>query len=230
MNINGMLGALGEVKDDAQRVGTLGLAVFAGAAAAKIVVNLSDKYLASKKDAAGVAALNTDSAMYKYVSPVLPSVVGVLLVNRMGNQYPVAATGLAAGMVSYTVGTLLSRNLGETGNKLSPHTAPLNTLLGNLGYGQVDSYDSSLLAGLGQARYGGPSIPNYSVSRYMMAGAPTQIQSLMGAPTQIQSLMGAPTQIQSLMGAPTQIQSLNGAPTQVQTVSPAAAGAAATLV
>lgn len=230
MNISGMLGALGEVKDDAQRVGTLGVAVFAGAAAAKIVVNLSDKYFAMKADSAGAKVLDESSAMYKYINPLIPSIVGVVLVNRLGNQYPVASTGLAAGMVSYTVGSLLSRNLGDYGDKLSPHSAPKNTLLGNLGYGQVDSYDSSLLAGLGQARYGGVSIPNYSVSRYMMAGAPTQIQSLQGAPTQIQSLMGAPTQIQSLMGAPTQIQSLNGAPTQVQTVSPAGAGAAATLV
>lgn len=220
MNISGMLGALGEVKDDAQRVGTLGVAVFAGAAAAKLVIAAMDKYVA--KDPSGAVA--------RYVTPVVPALVGVALVNRMGNQYPVAATGLAAGMVSYSIGSLLSRNVGEMGVKLSPHDLPSKTLLGNLGYGQVDSYDSSLLAGLGQARYGGVSIPNYSVSRYMMAGAPTQIQSLQGAPTQIQSLMGAPTQIQSLMGAPTQIQSLNGAPTQVQTVSPAAAGAAATLV
>ena len=215
----GMLGALGELKDDSMRVAKIGASVFVGAAAAKVVVGLSDKYLA-KGDAT--------SALSKYVNPLLPALVGVVIVNRLGNQYPEYSLGAAAGMFAYSVGALLTRNFGaadtDSAAKLSPFSqAPA------YGLGAPDNYDSSLLAGLGQARYGGVQVPNYSISRYLN-GAPTQIQSLMGAPTQIQSLMGAPVQVQSLNGAPTQIQSLMGAPTQVQTGSPAAMSAAATLV
>ena len=221
----GMLGALGELKDDSMRVAKIGASVFVGAALAKVVVGLSDKYISTD---------DKTSMTYKYLNPLFPALAGVVIVNRLGNQYPEYSLGAAAGMFAYTLGALLQRNVGvdakEADDRIGPRLSPFSQEKAYGALGAPDNYDSSLLAGLGQARYGGPSIPNYSVSRYMMAGAPTQIQSLMGAPTQIQSLMGAPTQIQSLMGAPTQIQSLNGAPTQVQTVSPAAAGAAATLV
>ncbi len=215
----GMLGALGELKDDSMRVAKIGVSVFAGAAAAKIVVGLSDKYLA-KGDAS--------SALSKYVNPLLPALVGVVLVNRLGNQYPEYSLGAAAGMFAYSLGSLLTRNIGDAPDATLKRLSPFDQAQA-LGLGAPDNYDSSLLAGLGQARYGGVQVPNYSISRYLN-GAPTQIQSLMGAPTQIQSLMGAPVQVQNLAGAPTQIQSLSGAPTQVQTASPAAMSAAATLV
>jgi hypothetical protein len=224
----GMLGALGELKDDSMRVAKIGVSVFAGAAAAKIVVGLSDRYFSST-GTGDAAQVDKESMLYKYVNPLLPALVGVVIVNRLGNQYPEYSLGAAAGMFSYTLGALLSRNFGAEADATGKRLSPFDSAKAYGALGAPDNYDSSLLAGLGQARYGGVNVPNYSISRYL-SGAPTQIQSLMGAPTQIQSLMGAPTQIQSLQGAPTQIQSLSGAPTQVQTASPAAMSAAATLV
>jgi hypothetical protein len=215
----GMLGALGELKDDSMRVAKIGASVFVGAALAKVVVGLSDKYISTD---------DKTSMTYKYLNPLFPALAGVVIVNRLGNQYPEYSLGAAAGMFAYTLGALLSRNTGDADDAAGKRLSPFDQGKA-YGLGAPDNYDSSLLAGLGQARYGGVNVPNYSISRYL-SGAPTQIQSLQGAPTQIQALMGAPTQIQSLQGAPTQIQSLAGAPTQVQTASPAAMSAAATLV
>ena len=232
----GMLGALGELKDDSMRVAKIGASVFVGAAAAKVVVGLVDSFVSTMEDPADKdkKVLDPTSATYKYVTPLLPAVVGVVLVNQLGNRYPEYSLGAAAGMFAYTLGALLQRNVGvasdvKADDRIGPRLSPFSQEKAYGALGAPDNYDSSLLAGLGQARYGGVQVPNYSISRYLN-GAPTQIQSLMGAPTQIQALMGAPTQIQSLQGAPTQIQSLSGAPTQVQTASPAAMSAAATLV
>ena len=60
--------------------------------------------------------------------------------------------------------------------------------------GAVEERGDRRIAGLGEM--------DASVARYMMAGSPTQVQTLMGAPIQVQALAGAPTQVQKLSASP----------------------------
>ncbi len=246
----GMLGALENVGSDALTVGRAGLAVFVGAAAAKFVTNLTADLVAplTEKGADGTVKLHTKAAdnvvsfSRLYLAPLVPAVVGVGIYNQLGSKFPPEAYGLAAGMVGYSIGTLISNvMLDKDKAKLAIATGAVqdsqNKIIGAVlkgkdsgiaafelnfnpflspsrqlaGLGAPDSYDSSLM-GLGNM--------DYSIRRYMMAGAPTQVQRLQGAPVQIQSLNGAPTQVQSLQGAPVQVQSL----------SPVGLSAAATLL
>jgi hypothetical protein len=244
----GMLGALENVGSDALTVGRAGLAVFVGAAAAKFVTNLLADWASplTEKGSDGVVkvhskvAENSVSAMRLYVAPLAPVVLGVGIYNQLGSKFPPEAYGLSAGMVGYSIGTLISNIMldkekakaavvpvNDAQNKVigavlkgdksgiaafemsfNPFISPSRQLAG---LGAPDTYDSSLM-GLGNM--------DYSIRRYMMAGAPTQVQRLQGAPVQIQSLNGAPTQVQSLQGAPVQVQSL----------SPVGLSAAATLL
>ncbi len=250
----GMLGALENVGSDALTVGRAGLAVFVGAAAAKFVTNFVADLSSplSKKESDGSyslhekAAENSVSAMRLYVAPLVPVLVGVGIYNQLGSKFPPEAYGLSAGMVGYSIGTLISNIMldkekakkatlshlmdsegkkkavvfiaagqSDKDNVLSSFERALNPFISPsrqlAGLGAPDTYDSSLM-GLGNM--------DYSIRRYMMAGAPTQVQRLQGAPVQIQSLNGAPTQVQSLQGAPVQVQSL----------SPVGLSAAATLL
>jgi hypothetical protein len=179
------------LQEDAMEVGKLGAAALAGAAIAKLVVDKGADLIApvSKKDAAGAETLTAaeitaakESPLRKFVVPLLPVAVGVAVHSYGKSQFPIAAPGVAAGMVAVGLGRLISNLIEKPTDTAAMDIASLlpggrDSGLAGLGY----VYDYSL-QGLGY----GPG----DVTRYMMAGAPTQVQSLMGAPLQVQSLAG----------------------------------------
>ncbi len=173
------------LQEDAMEVGKLGAAALAGAAIAKLVVDKGADLIAPVTGEGGKPE-NKDSALRKYVVPLLPVAVGVAVHSYGKSQFPIAAPGVAAGMVAVGLGRLIS-NVIEAPKAAADGTKGMDiaallpggrdSALAGLGY----VYDYSL-QGLGY----GPG----DVTRYMMAGAPTQVQSLMGAPLQVQSLAG----------------------------------------
>ena len=177
-------------KEDALEVLSVGGGAVVGVAVAKFVTGkLEDMKFAqdaAKVDAAGKAEKN---AIGKWVVPFVPAAVGIGILYgaakfSLKGAARSAALGTAAGMAAVTIGKLVVAASPDLGKKLY-----LNGLGAN-----VDTYDSGLLAGLGEF--------DASVARYMMAGSPTQVQSLMGAPLQVQAFAGAPTQVQTLAAAP----------------------------
>jgi hypothetical protein len=185
------------LKEDTMEVGKLGAAALAGAAIAKIVVDKGADLIAptkvktategGAKDQAEADA-NKKSALRKFIMPLVPVAVGIGVHSYGKSQFPIAAPGVAAGMVAFGLGRLLGNVLAPTtsaGNvdvtKLADSAVsflPFGHDTGLNGFGYV--YDYSL-QGLGY----GPG----DVTRYMN-GAPTQVQSLMGAPLQVQALAG----------------------------------------
>lgn len=169
---------LAGLKDDAMDIASVGGGAVLGIAAAKFVTGKIE------------AMPSVASASWaKWVVPLIPAAVGlgVLYASAkagLSGRSKQVALGTAAGMGAVTIGKLVVAASPATASKL---------YLNGLG-ADVDSYDSGLLAGLGEF--------DASVARYMMAGAPTQVQSLMGAPLQVQAFAGAPTQVQSLASAP----------------------------
>ena len=166
------------IKEDAMEVAAVGVGAVAGIAIAQKVTD----YIDGMEWAKG-------KTWAEYVSAAVPLAVGIGIVFA-ADKYALkgaarsAAVGVAAGMAA--------KGIGKALRAASPSTADT---LGLKGLGaSVDTYDSGLLAGLGQF--------DASVARYMMAGAPTQVQTLMGAPVQVQALAGAPVQVQALAGAP----------------------------
>lgn len=148
------------LKEDSMEAATLGASVLVGAAVAKQVV--------------GLKALETIPAA-KWVKPLIPIAVGVAVHSYGKGRYPVAAPGVAAGMVAFGVAGLVKAVLPAPAAGATDMASylPFN----GLGY----TYDSGLM-GLGYS-YGA------GVDAYMN-GAPTQVQSLMGMPVQVQSLQG----------------------------------------
>ena len=143
----------GDLKEDSMDMAKLGVSALAGAAVAKQVV--------------GIGMLDKLPAA-KWLKPVIPVAVGIAIHNRLKGQFPVAAPGVAAGMVAFGIAALVKAATDKADAYL-----PFN----GLGY----TYDSPLM-GLGYS-YGA------GVDAYMN-GAPTQVQSLMGMPVQVQSLSG----------------------------------------
>lgn len=143
------------LKEDSMEAATLGASVLVGAVVAKQVT--------------GIAALNNLPAA-KWVKPLIPIAVGVAVHSYGKGRFPVAAPGVAAGMVAFGVAGLVK----AATNAADPYL-PFN----GLGF----TYDSGLM-GLGYS-YGA------GVDAYMN-GAPTQVQSLQmaGMPVQVQSLQG----------------------------------------
>ena len=173
-------------KEDALEVLSVGGGAVVGVGVAKFVTGKLES-MGFAKDAANT--VDGKSAIGKWVVPVVPALVGIGILYgaakfSLKGAARSAALGTAAGMAAVTIGKLIVATSPDLGKTLY-----LNGLGAN-----VDSYDSGLLAGLGEF--------DASVARYMMAGAPTQVQSLMGAPLQVQAFAGAPTQVQSLASAP----------------------------
>lgn len=177
------------LKEDSMEVAKVGAAALAGAAVANYVIETAAHLIApvtvKSADKSGAeneaaAAENKKSAVRKYIVPLLPVAVGVAVHSYGKNQFPMAAPGVAAGMVAVGLGRLIANAIGkpETGKTDFTAFLPGGRDKGLDGFGYV--YDYSL-QGLGY----GPG----DVTRYMN-GAPTQVQSLMGAPLQVQSLAG----------------------------------------
>lgn len=176
---------LAGLQEDAMEVLAVGGGAVVGIAAAKFVTKfLNDQSFT--KDAAGAQA-----AWAKWTVPLVPAAVGVGVLfgsakANLAGAAKSAALGAAAGMAAVSIGQLVVAAIGEEKAR--------SFYLAGLG-ANVDSYDSGLLAGLGEF--------DASVARYMrMNGAPTQVQSLMGAPVQVTAFAGAPTQVQALAGSP----------------------------
>lgn len=151
------------LQEDSMEAAKLGASVLLGASVAQKVVTLD-----AIKDVAG-----------GYVAPLVPIAVGIAIHSYGKAQFPIAAPGVAAGMVAVGVGKLLGKAVAQFAPTQS---ATVKDFVAFAGLG-ADTYDTGLLGGFGYS-YGA------GVDRYMMAGAPTQVQSLMGAPLQVQSLSG----------------------------------------
>jgi hypothetical protein len=173
---------LAGIKEDAMEIGAVGVGAVAGVVVAKAVTG----WVAGQswtKDDKGATAM-----WAQYVNALLPAAVGLGVIygaNKAALRGAArqAALGVAGGMVAVSVAKVVTAISEPTAKSLM-----LTPLAG------VDTYDSGLLAGLGEM--------DASVARYMMAGSPTQVQTLMGAPIQVQAFAGAPTQVQALAGAP----------------------------
>ena len=150
----------GDLKDDSMDVAKLGASALVGAGIAKAVTEIG----AVKSFAGG------------WVAPFLPIAIGVGVHNRLKGMYPIAAPGVAAGMVAVGVGKLIGKAVAQFAPAQSGAVASYVPFAG-LGY----TYDSPLM-GLGYS-YGA------GVDAYMN-GSPTQVQSLMGMPVQVQTLSG----------------------------------------
>lgn len=149
------------LQEDSMEAAKLGASVLVGASIARKVVKLD----ALTGFAGG------------WLAPVAPIAVGIAVHSYGKAQFPIAAPGVAAGMVAVGVGALI----GKAVSQFAPtQSAMASDYIAFAGLGET--YDTGLM-GLGYS-YGA------GVDRYMMAGAPTQVQSLMGAPLQVQSLSG----------------------------------------
>lgn len=184
----------GDIKEDAMDIAKLGGSALVGAAIAKAVVDFGGKLVqptSAEAAAAGDASKGDDkkakeSAVRNYVVPLAPVLVGLAIHNRLKGQYPVAAPGVAAGMVAVGLGRLISNFVakpkadaqGKVGMDIAAYLpGGRDSALNGLGF----TYDSPLM-GLGYS-YGA------GVDAYMN-GAPTQVQALMGMPVQVQTLSG----------------------------------------
>lgn len=153
------------LKEDSMEAAKLGASVLAGAAIAKQVVEYA-------------ASATSPVPAKEWVAPLLPIAVGIGIHSYGKGRFPIAAPGVAAGMVAVGVGKLIAKAVGpsvaadDAGAMVAKYVP----------FAGVDTYDSPLLAGLGY-NYGA------GVDAYMH-GAPTQIQQLMGAPVQVQALGG----------------------------------------
>ena len=146
------------LKEDSMDVAKIGASALLGAAIAKQVV--------------GIAALDSLPAA-KYLKPLIPVAVGVAVHSYGKNQFPMAAPGVAAGMMAFGIAGLVKAVLPDAQQATVGAYLPFN--------GLGETYDTGLM-GLGYS-YGA------GVDAYMH-GAPTQVQSLMGAPTQVQAISG----------------------------------------
>lgn len=173
---------LAGLKEDAMEIASTGAGVVAGVAVAKAVTGWIEEQPFLKEES-GEA-----KKWAPYASAAVPVAVGLGVLwgadkAKLAGHMKKAAVGVAAGMAAVAIGKVFVA--------LAPDTAKTLRISG---LGEVDTYDSGLLAGLGMY--------DASVNRYMMAGSPTQVQTLSGAPIQVKALAGAPTQVQMLAGAP----------------------------
>ena len=194
-------------------VAVIGASALVGASVAKSVVMFAGE-IGIEKDANGVKlATKADGSENKAMLPEwAPGLIPVAVAAGIAwatdkyslkGQAKNAAVGVAAGMFAYGIGKtvvaiLPKKKAGETEDKAGDMIAkyiPFN------GLGGPDTYDTGLLAGLGQI--------DATVAAYMN-------RSLMGYPTEVQTLQGAPILVQDaragMIGSPTVAQQLSGAP------------------
>jgi hypothetical protein len=176
----------------------VGASALAGAGIAKVVVSGLANAKKGPKPAEGVADVR-EKLLPAWVPPLAPIVVGVAVHNYGKARFPLAAPGVAAGMVAVGLGGLI-------GALFIKDYVPFAGL-------GADVYDYSLM-GFGM----GPG----DVSAYMRLGSspftatPAAGTSIMspGAPVQITTLKGlgagAPTQVQVISTTPSMSAALVG--------------------
>lgn len=188
------------IKEDAIELLAVGGGAVVGIAAAKAVTGYIEGMDWAKSAA---AAADWKKSAVKFGVPVIPLAVGAAIIfgadkaGLSGNARK-AAVGVAAGMAAVSIGKLVVAAVGED-------TAKKFYLMG-LG-ASVDSYDTGLLAGLGEM------MPNASVSAYMnrFAGSPASADVLLaGAPLVVddpsQGNIGSPTVAIPLRGLSATLQ------------------------
>lgn len=145
----------------------------AGAAIAKVVVT---KLAAmTKKDSA-------EKMLPAWAPGIAPIVVGIAVAGAGRSKAPNVSAGVAAGMFVVGAGSILKNLLAKSAAE-NPAGVAAKVYENLAGLGEVDTYDSALLAGLGAGAY------DFGVGRYMN-GAVVQAQALRGAPVDVQSLRG----------------------------------------
>lgn len=204
------LHGLAGIKEDALEVVITGTTVVVGASVAHKVAGFVNEIGLEKADDGSIPPMKKDgvtkneASLPSWVGPVVPVAVGVGIMwasdkYKLSGKARQAALGVAVGMGAYgiakTVLAVLPKKKSGEEDKIGDTLAKYSPFAGLSG---VDTYDSGLLAGLGEI--------DASVARYMMHGYPTQIQTLQGAPILVQpanaGMIGSPTVAQQLAGAP----------------------------
>lgn len=188
------------IKEDAVELLAVGGGAVVGIAAAKAVTGFIEG-MAWTRDGLPEGEVTKEqiaAAKFKtwapYASAAVPLVVGAAVIygaNKAGlkDNARKAAVGVAAGMAAVAIGKVVLAAAPDLAKKV---------YLNGLG---ADTYDTGLLAGLGEI--------DATVAAYMN-------RSLMGYPTEVQTLQGAPILVQpasaGMIGSPTVAQQLSGAP------------------
>lgn len=152
-----------------------------------------------------------------WVAPLVPIAVGVAVHNFGKAKFPLAAPGVAAGMVAVGLGQLVGalfikpdeREKKDSTSKMIADYVPFAGLgadvydyslqgFGNIGPGDVTAY-------MRQGLMGSPFTATEAYNTSIMSpGAPVQIQSLaglgMGAPTSAQVISTSPSMSAALVG------------------------------
>lgn len=153
-----------------------------------------------------------------WVPPLLPIAVGVAVHNYGKSRFPLAAPGVAAGMVAVGLGQLVGALFIDPKKAIEPKSAaefvsknvPFSNLKGLgadvydyslMGFGQIGPGDVSAYMRLGSS----PFTATNAVGTSMMSpGAPVQITTLRGlgagAPTQAQVISTTPSMSAALVG------------------------------
>lgn len=218
---------LAGLQEDAMDVVVTGASALVGASVARMVTDFAaDIGVEYQKNADGtfvkdtggnkVAVVGTTDKPNKptlpaVLPPLIPLAVGVGIV-WAGDKYKLsgkakqAALGVAAGMAAYGIAkavvAILPKKKDDPSDKNTDKAGDtFAKYIPFAGLGAVDTYDTGLLAGLGNI--------DATVAAYMNRG-------LMGSPTEAYALQGAPILVQpanaGMIGSPAVAQQLSGAP------------------
>ena len=187
----------------------IGSSALVGAGIAKVVVSGLANAKKGKDERADKTVADTrEKLLPAWVPPLAPIAVGLAVHNYGKARFPLAAPGVAAGMVAVGLGQLVGElfikkedldKADSNASKTIRDYVPFSQSLAGLG---SDVYDYSLMGfGIGPG----------DVSAYMRLGS-SPFTSTPAAGTSIMS-PGAPVQITTLKGLGA------GAPTQVQVIS-----------
>ena len=170
--------------------------------------------------AAGVADAR-EKALPAWVGPLAPIAVGVAVHNYGKARFPLAAPGVAAGMVAVGLGQLVGALFIDDKDLADPKSAssmiksyvPFSTLKGLgsdvydyslMGFGQIGPGDVSAYMRLGSSPFTATPALGTSI---MSPGAPVQITTLQGlgrlgagSPTQAQVISTTPSMSAALVG------------------------------
>lgn len=195
-----MDGLLDDIKDGFRPAnlvdaGKVTLGAVGGAVIAKVVVTMVGDIRKGKKPAEGMPD-DRAKLLPGWAPGLVPIAVGIAVAGATSRTAPRVGAGVAAGMFVVGAGSILKSVLAKSAMEAKAKNPDsfYGKFYDNLaGLGEVDTYDSSLLAGLGAGEF------DYGVGRYMMNGAVVVPQQLRGAAVDIQQLSASPTTV-SLAG------------------------------
>lgn len=189
-----MDGLLDDIKDgfrpaNLADAGKVTVGAVGGAIIAKLVVTALGDLRKGKDERADKKTMmdTREKLLPKWAPGIAPLVVGVAVAGATSRTAPRVGAGVAAGMFVVGAGSILKavleKGAAEAAAK-NPDSFYVKFYNNLAGLGEVDTYDSALLAGLGQmGEY------DYGVGRYMN-GAVVVPQTLRGAAVDIQSING----------------------------------------